>query len=65
MTGCDVTDWKQGAILVFWMLIEAWLGKTEKTRYSSTLEFAVMGTVNLLKSFFKKGVQNERDKGTT
>jgi hypothetical protein len=55
----DVTNWKQTAIMILWMFLEAWLGKTEKTKYSSTLELVVFGSVSLIKKIFTKGEKNE------
>jgi hypothetical protein len=51
---CDITDWKQGALLSCILLLEAWLGRTDKTKYSSTLEFMLLGAVDILKSLLRK-----------
>ena len=50
----DLSNWKQHVVLFVWMFVEAWLGKTDKTKYSSTLELFVMGTVALIKNIFHK-----------
>jgi hypothetical protein len=49
MIECVANDWKNSIPVLGILLLEAWLGKTDKTRYGSTLEMIVMGTVSLLK----------------
>lgn len=49
------------AILSCILLLEAWLGRTEKTKYSSTLELLILGSLSLaVYLIFKKGEENER-----
>lgn len=48
MPECSSTDWKHYAFGFGVLLLEAWLGKTKKTIYSSTIELIIMGTWNLI-----------------
>jgi len=53
MSNC-VSDWKSAVPMVLMLLLEAWLGKTEKTKYASTLEVLIVGAWDLMKYFISK-----------
>jgi len=55
MTSCMITDWKHGLSIIVVLLLEAWLGKTNKVRYASTLELVAIGSFDLIKRIFTKG----------
>jgi hypothetical protein len=55
MSGIDFSDWKKAGLGLIWLLLEAWLGKTDKTKYGSTLELIVGVVIDLIKKLFKKG----------
>jgi len=50
-----ITDWKHGLSIIVVLLLEAWLGKTNKVRYASTLELVAIGSFDLIKRIFTKG----------
>ena len=58
MTSCSPTDIAGAIMLCIVLLLEAWLGRTEKTKYSSILELVIMGMIALLLTVFKRGDKN-------
>lgn len=55
MIDCQPTDLKHAAILIAVMLVESWMGKTDKIKSGSILELVLNSVLSLGKSLIKKG----------
>ncbi len=45
-------------LIICILLLEAWLGRTDKTKYSSTLELLILGSISLIVFIiYKRGDQ--------
>jgi hypothetical protein len=48
MSDCILSDYRSYLFASILLILEAWLGKTEKTKYSSILDVIIFGSISIV-----------------